>query len=215
MNRALTMRIPFGLDRLPRTTDADDPRLPGVVVGAEKLRLNSEPVPAEVMSVAIGDHAARVDAMVRWLNGLCGDYSPQRQRFVGVYFHDLAAHLREHEDELATGLKRYDGLYAPHDWLWSAPRPLPRAWLPSDARLLPCDIAFWDGAHAIAIELAAQETERTATLRAAGIDTLRVGTDVLGGSVLELLPDTFRYFWRGELLPASPFRRTIPQGVLA
>ncbi|HEY1931177.1 MAG TPA: hypothetical protein VGG99_04130 [Acetobacteraceae bacterium] len=209
------MRIPFGLDRLPRTTDADDPRLPGVVVGAEMLRLNSEPVPADVMSVAIGDHAARVDAMARWLNGSCGDYSPQRQRFIGAYFRDLAAHLQQHEDELAAGLKRYDGLYAPHDWLWSALRPLPRAWLPSDGRLLSCDMAFWDSDHAIAVELAGQETDRTAALRAAGIETVRLGPDALGGNLLDVLPQTFKYFWRDQVLPASPFRRAIPQGVLA
>jgi hypothetical protein len=162
------------------------------------------------MALAVGDHAARVDAMVRWLHGLCGDYNAQRQRFITAYFRGVAEHLAAHHDVLAAELKRYDGLYAPHDWLWSALRPLPRAWLPAEGRLLPCDVAFWDGSRAIAIEFAAQETERTVALCAARIDVLRVGTDALAGNVLDALPDAFKWFWRDQALPASPFRRAIP-----
>ena len=82
----MTLRIPFGLDRLPRTLRADDPRLPGVTVGEDRLRLNSEALPAEAMAAAAGDHAARVVAMRQYLHGLCGDYAPQRLRFVDGYF---------------------------------------------------------------------------------------------------------------------------------
>ena len=167
---AVSMRIPFGLERLPRTTEPDDPRLPGVVVGAAKLRLNTEALPGDVMTAAIGDHAARVNAMMRWLNGSCGDYSPPRQRFIAGYLRAVSDHLHAHHDELAAGLQRYDGLYAPRDWLWSALRPLPRAWVRADGRPLPCDVAFWDGEHVMAIELAAQETERSAELCSSGIE---------------------------------------------
>jgi hypothetical protein len=52
-------------------------------------------------------------------------------------------------------------------------------------------------------------------LRAAGIETVRLGPDALGGNLLDVLPQTFKYFWRDQVLPASPFRRAIPQGVLA
>jgi hypothetical protein len=204
------MRIPFGLERLPRTTDANDPRLPGVVVSTRKLRLNSEPLPQDAVMQASADHAARIETVTQWLDGLCGDYNPNRQRFIAAYFRSIIAHLSTHGDELVERLRRYDGLFQPHDWLWSSLRPLPRAWLPVKGRLLPCDFAFWDGERAIAVELAAQDTERTRALRAAGLEVRWIRPDMLNGDVLGALPDALRWFWRGEVLPSSPFRRPIP-----
>lgn len=205
------MRIPFGLERLPRTTDANDPRVPGVVVGAERLRLNSEPLPQDAVSQAGSDHAARVETLMRWLAGLCGDYNANRQRFVTAYFRAVTAHLDAHVDELVELLRRYDGLFHPHDWLWSALRPLPRAWLPTAATLLPCDFAFWDGERAIAVELTADDTDRGRALRAAGIEVRCIAPGALDGDVMRELPDAFRWFWRSEVLPSSPFRRLIPE----
>jgi hypothetical protein len=206
----VTQRIPFGLDRLPRTLGADDPRLPGVIVGGDKLRLNTEPLPAEAMALAAGDHAARVAAMKQFLRGLCGDYAPQRVRFVDCYIDCMTAHLDAHRDELARGLRRYDGLYAPEDWLWSALRSLPRAWLPGKAGMVLVDFAFWDGAQAVAIDVGSSQGK-------ASIDACRITPDVLAGDPLALLgvlPDSFRCFWRGQTLPVSPFRRPIPRGVV-
>ncbi len=148
------------MDRLPRTIALDDPRLRCAVVGAGKLRLNSEPVPADAMPPAIGDHAARVAAAVEWLGALCGDYAPLRQQFIGRYFGFVAAHLEAHRAELMERVKPYDGLYAPEDFLWSALRPLPRGWVPVQSQLLPADVVFWDGGQAVAIELSARETDR-------------------------------------------------------
>ncbi len=206
----MTLRIPFGLDRLPRTLRVDDPRLPGATVGEDRLRLNSVALPAEAMAASAGDHAARVVAMRQYLHGRCGDYAPQRLRFVDGYFAAVAAHLAAHRDELARDLRRYDGLYAPEDWLWSALRPLPRAWLPGDAGMVPVDFAFWDGTQAIAIDLGGAPEQ-------AGIALCRIPQTVLTGdplALLDLLPDAFRQFWRGEILPNSPFRRPIPHGVI-
>jgi len=169
------------------------------------------------MPLATGDHAARVAAATEWLVGLCGDYAPLRRQFITCYFGFIAAHIEAHHADLAEQLKRYDGLYAPEDWTWSALRPLPRAWLPAEGRMLPADIAFWDGAQPIAIELAARDTERQATLRTAGITLLRIEPTVLAGDLIrlgDLLPDSFHYFWRGQTLPSSPFRRPIPRGVV-
>ena len=69
-------RILFGLDRLPRTMDADDPRLPGVPAEGGVLRLNTVPLPAAAMAGVAGDHAARLAALRRWLEGQCGDTRP-------------------------------------------------------------------------------------------------------------------------------------------
>lgn len=204
----MTRRIPFGLDRLPRSLAPDDPRLPGVTVGDTSLRLNTEPLPPEAMTLVIGDHAARIAAIRSFLHGLCGDYAPQRRRFVDAYLDALTAHIAAHRDVLVQDLQRYDGLYAPEDWLWSALRPLPRAWLRTDAGTLMADIAFWDGTQAIAIDLGGGQAM-------AGATVLRITPEMLAGDLLRLLPETFRHFWQGQILPASPFRRPIPLGVLA
>jgi len=206
----MDVQIPFGLERLPRTTDANDPRLPGVVVSVDKLRLNSEPLPQDAVTLASTDHAARIETVIRWLGGLCGDYNPNRQRFIAAYFRSITAHLNAYDEELVERLRRYHGLFQPHDWLWSALRPLPRAWLPAEGKLLPCDFAFWDGERLITLELAAEETERARAVRAAGFEVRCVAPGILDDDVLGALPDGFRWFWRDEVLPSSPFRRPIP-----
>ncbi|MGH7040796.1 MAG: hypothetical protein ACREFY_01530 [Acetobacteraceae bacterium] len=210
-------RILFGLDRLPRTMEPDDPRLPGVPATGGVLRLNTEPLPAGAMvgtMATAADHAARLAAMRRWLEGLCGDYAPARRRFVAVYCDLLAAAIAAHRAELAAGLARFDGLYAPEDWLWSAPRPLPRAWVPAmdglaaagpavgelsmsgptmggpaagepaAGELVFAEIAFRLGNGPLALVLA--EPEREAALRTRGIPVCRIGPDVLAGGAAAL-----------------------------
>ena len=183
-------------------------------VGRDPLRLNSEPVPADAMPLAIGDHAARVTAAQEWLVGLCGDYAPLRRQFIAAYFRCIAAQIEAHRDELAERVKPYDGLYAPEDFLWSAPRPLPRGWVPVGDALLPADMVFWDGARAVAIELSARETAKQNVLAAAGVSLCRIEPvtfDRLG----DVLAPCFLHFWRDQALPSSPFRRAIPKGVLS
>jgi hypothetical protein len=209
------LRIPFGLDRLPRTIALDDPRLRCAVVGKDGLRLNSEPVPADAMPLAIGDHAARVAAAIEWLLSLCGDYAPLRQQFITGYFDFIAAHLDAHRSELVECAKAYDGLYAPEDWLWSASRPLPRGWVPTQVGLLPADMVFWDGTQAVAVELGARETEKQKALQAAGIAVCRIEPSALTGDLGGILPESFQRFWVGQTLPSSPFRRAIPSGQLS
>jgi hypothetical protein len=209
-------RIPFGLDRLPQSIGIDDARLPTAPAGASLLRLNTEPLPRTAMPEAANDHAARVAGAIDWLIFLCGDYSPLRRRFITSYFAFLGAQLDTHRAALVRELMRYDGLYTPDDWLWSAPCPLPRAWLSGANGPIPAEIAFWDGAQPLAIELSARDTPRHAALRAAGLPVLRIAPDLLADPARlgTLLPAPFHAFWRGQTLPASPFRRPIPRGVL-
>jgi hypothetical protein len=211
-------RIPFGLDRLPRTIALDDPRLRCVEVDNDRLRLNTEPVPADAMPLAIGDHLARVAAATEWLVSLCGDYAPLQRQFIAAYFGFIAEHLDAHRTALAERVKPYDGLYAPEDFLWSALRPLPRGWVPTPGKLLPADMVFWDGTQTVAIELSARETDRQKALQAAGIAVHRIEPGALGSDPVQLgqiLPANFQHFWDGQILPSSPFRRPIPRGVLA
>ncbi len=50
-----------------------------------------------------------------------------------------------------------------------------------------------------------------------GAAVCRITPDILAGdplALLDVLPDSFRSFWRCETLPRSPFRRAIPLGVV-
>jgi hypothetical protein len=212
------LRIPYGLDRLPRSIALDDPRLRCAVVDDEPLRLNTHPVPQDAMPLTTGDHAARVAAAIEWLGGLCGDYAPLRRQFVAAYFRAIATQLEAKRAELVERLKPYDGLYAPEDFLWSALMPLPRGWASVGERLLPADIVFWDGTRLIAIELAARATEREKALRAAGVFVHRIEPGVLASDSMQLgqfIPVRCQRFWEDQRLPSSPFRRPIPLGVVA
>jgi hypothetical protein len=198
------LRIPYGLDRPPR-----DLGLRSVEVGDRPLRLNSEPVPADAMPLATGDHVARVAAAVAWLESLCGDYAPLRRQFIAAYFRFIAAQIETHRDALVECVRPYDGLYAPEDFLWSALRPLPRGWAPVAGQLLPADIVFWSGAQVLAVELSQRDTEKQKALLAAGITVYRVAPGAFD-RLQEILPESFNTFWTEQDLPSSPFRRSIP-----
>lgn len=137
------MRLLFGLDRLPRSLPFDDPRLPGVDLGAAPLRLNTAPVPDAVLAGAGDTHASRLAALTAWLQSQCGDYAVPQRQFIASYLDWAAAELATHAQELADRL--VGGLYAAEDWLWSALRPLPRAWIMTSAGPQHHNMAFWDG----------------------------------------------------------------------
>jgi hypothetical protein len=174
------VRILYGLENLPR--DPENPRLPAVTVGPAMLRLNSEPLPADLAPVE-PSHAARVAALGDWLLAQCGDYAAERRRFMTSYLDWVAAAIAAHRAELTQKLARFDGLFVAEDFFWSAPRPLPRAWLPSDRGWQGADLVFWDGVQALRIDAA-------------------LPPDVQ-------LPDALTRFWDAETLPKSPFRRAV------
>jgi hypothetical protein len=182
------MRMLYGLDRLPTTLSADDPRLPAVDLGAAPLRLNSVALPTDAWGTGGTDHVARMAAIRVWLLTGCGDYNEASRRAVARYLDAIAAHVTLHHDALAGGLARFHGLYQPHDWCWSALRPLPRAWWQRDGVWTRADLAFWDGNAVIEAR----------------------APDFATGD----LPTAFRHFWHGEILPVSPFRRAVPDGGL-
>ena len=205
-------RIPFGLDRLPGALAPDDPRLPAAEVGAGTLRLNSEPLPPAVLAAAGEGHDGRVAALLAWLEAGCGDYARPLVDFMRSYVGFLETALAARHEELAAALTRFDGLYAPRDWLWSAPRPLPRAWLPTPQGPCKAGVAFWiDGAPlAIGLDPGGRDS---AALRAAGIAVLDLGPTALGGDPAApgaRLPAAFHRFREEMALPASPFRRKLP-----
>jgi hypothetical protein len=174
------VRILYGLETLPR--DPNNPRLPSVTVGPALLRLNSDALPADVAPVE-QSHAARITALGDWLLAQCGDYAADRRRFVSSYLAWVAASIAAHRAELAAQLARFDGLFAPEDFFWSAPRPLPRAWLPREGGWERADLVFWDGRQALRMDPARPPDVQ--------------------------LSDALTRFWAGETLPKSPFRRAV------
>jgi hypothetical protein len=184
------LRFLYGLDRLPTTLAADDPRLPAVDLGPSPLRLNSVALPVDAWGAGGGDqtadHAARMIALRSWLLAGCGDYNEPLRRGITQYLDAVESHVRQHRDHLAAGLALFHGLYRVEDWCWSALRPLPRAWWPRDGTWMRAELAFWNGNEVIAVRSRDFESGR--------------------------LPAQFEYFWNGETLPVSPFRRAFPSG---
>lgn len=140
------MRVLYGLDALPRGMALDDPRLPAVALGAEKLRLNTCPMPASLLAEAGNSHASRVAACTAWLQSLAGPWAASNRRRIADYMDAIAAEIARHRADIEHRLARYDGLYGAEDYVWSALRPLPRAWLiePGAAPVFT-ELGFWDG----------------------------------------------------------------------
>lgn len=210
------LRIPFGLERLPRTIGVDDPRLPAADVDSRLLRLNSEPLSMAIALEAADGHAAKVKAAFDCLASQCGDYAPRSRQFIGAYFAFIAAQIDVNRQGLARALERFDGIYSPDDWLWSAPRPLPRAWLLTADGMVSVEIAFWDGAGPLAIELTPNDRRRRSLLEAE-IPVLSITTISIDDppSLGAKLPSFFHRYWIGETLPASPFRLPMPAIAIA
>lgn len=158
--------------------------MPHIVCGREPLRLHSVPMPLDAWEDGARDHDARMAATRTWLLRACGDYNLALGRRVTRYLDAVAAHIDRHRDALAAGLARFHGLYQPDDWFFSALRPLPRAWWQQGDAWSRADLAFWDG----------QAIVSTAADTFAGGD----------------LPPEFAEFWRGAVLPVTPFRQDIP-----
>lgn len=203
------MRLLFGMDRLPRSMSPDDPRLPGVTLGARPFRLNSEALPPDRVAGGQGGHAARMAAAEAWLLAACGAYAPLRHRFAAFWLRFATAHVASHRAELAERLRPFDGLYAPEDFVWSALRPLPRALVPVADGTVPVDAAFWDGSRITVVLLGdapaiAAHDVISCRLTAADLDS---DPEKL---IAARMPAEFLRFWNGETLPVTPFRRSLP-----
>jgi hypothetical protein len=205
------MKLLYGLDRLPAGISIADERLPNVVVGPAPLRLNSVPLPDAFFPVGESSQSARSAAVQAWLEAACGPYAPHRRRFVALYLAFAAAHLNRHRDELSKRLHRFDGLYRIEDFLWSALRPLPRAWVPVGDKWTFVDFAFWDGRQLTALMIGEERIGPDDVFHAAGFALCRISASSLIGEpevvIQRCCPGTFLRFWEGEILPQSPFRR--------
>ena len=156
----------------------------------------------------------------------CRPWDPQGHRLVDRYFEVLDELLVAHADTLSEALAPFHGLYDAKHWLFSAPRPYPRAHLlaPVDhvgEQLAPddfvmVDFAFFLGPAIVAL-LPAQSgltpkkaRERQERLARAGVKvvTFTAGdlTDNARDFFCRALGPRLPRFWDGDPVPVGPFR---------
>lgn len=162
------------------------------------------------------------------IENLCDLWGRPARIFISRYFDFIAAHVDHHRAELERRLEPFGGFYTYRDWIFSAPAPLPRAWLlapriratpPSLDSYVFADFAFWINGKATAVYLSGAETptaasrERSARLRAAGVAVHDItGKSMKSGAarcLLDDLPWQFQRFWERESFPSGPFRNSM------
>ena len=167
-----------------------------------------------------------------YLKGLCRPWDNLAAGFIDTYFRVLSEVVDEHRNALAERLAPYAGLYDYRDWLFSAPKPLPRAHLhapPLDAApaggpadFVRVDFAFWLGDRLVAAQSAGsaltpkKAREQADRLRLAGVEVLPLeGRDLAGDKARDfftrLLGPSGLAFWDGDVLPAGPFRTALDE----
>ncbi|WP_371347991.1 hypothetical protein [Ancylobacter sp. IITR112] len=216
-----TARIAYGAARVP-TPGAALAHGPDLLVERGRiLRLNDEgfalpaPSPGEPARTAqerLADHLRR----------LSGGWNGQAARFIEGYLAYLRAVVAANRPRIAERLRPLAGLFTPEDVLYSAPLPLPRAWLPlaEDGGALPCpvDMLLWHGEAAQAVLFVPSaltpgaERRRRERLAAAGIGLYLFGAAELArpSAFADLLGETGGGFWRDEPLPIAPGAPPLP-----
>jgi hypothetical protein len=199
----------------------------------EPLRLNNSRYDRACAPAVQAAGAADETGLVRdYLKGLCRPWENPATQFIDAYFHFLTEVIEEQRDVLAERLAPYAGLYDYRDWLFSAPKPLPRAHLhaPHDgmaqgasanaADFVRVDFAFWLGDRPVAVQSAGsaltpkKAREQTDRLRLAGVEVVPFSPgDLAGGKAREffgrILGPAGAAFWEGDVLPAGPFRTAL------
>ena len=162
------------------------------------------------------------------IENLCELWGQPARLFVLRYFDFITAQVDRHRAELERRLEPFGGLYVYQDWVYSAPAPLPRAWLhaprirgtpPSLETFVFADFAFWIGDNAIAVYVSGFETptaasrERLARLHTAGVQVHDIPGELIRSDgergLRERLPAQFLRFWEQEAFPSGPFRNSM------
>lgn len=156
----------------------------------------------------------------------CKPWDPQGHRLVDRYFAVLNELLDANAGSLSEALAPFHGLYDPKHWLFSAPRPYPRAHLlaPPDHAVsglspgdfIMVDFAFFLGPKVVAL-LPAQSgltprmaRERQDRLVRAGVAVVTYAARDLGDEAKDFfcraLAPRLPSFWEGDPIPVGPFR---------
>jgi hypothetical protein len=232
--------IPYGIDSwqieelvLNRVGDSAvsvDAPFPCAVIdkrNKKPLRLNSE-VFSAASNFNVQQGATPLTVLRDHLKGLCRTWDRLSLRFLDGYFAHITDMIEVHREVIATKLAPFAGLYAAEDWSFSAPKPLPRAYLyaPRDKGVsrvtedfVQVDFAFWLGDRMVAVLskpgtlTPARANERLARLEQAGVTTFHFTAQDIEQEPAVLLERIIGDF--GALIesagavPNSPFRPRI------
>jgi len=166
--------------------------------------------------------ASPAERIAAHLTRLSGSWNLMGARFIERYFAFLNQQIATHRTELDARLAKFDGLFQADDFLYSAPIPLPRAFLHAPEpgtsghgpeAFVQVDFAFWLGNSPLAV-LPAQSTltpaatrRRKERLAAAGIPIVTYGAADLAApdfALFKRLLGELSAFWEGETLPSAP-----------
>jgi len=189
------------------------------VTPGEPLRLNShagDPLPAA------GDDADPLLPLRLQLIRGCDLWNATARRFVEHYLNFAAALVEAGRADIEAGGATASGLFSYTDFVFSAPRPIPRAHLPvagtgDAAERVAVDFAFWTGEHFVAVVigpprlLPAQLRRQRERLAAAGhglVTALPATAQDWRLLFAQLLPEDRQPFWRREVLPCGPHAGT-------
>jgi hypothetical protein len=198
----------------------------------EPLRLNNSRYDRAFVPTVQADASDEASIVRDYLKGLCRPWDNTATQFLDAYFGFLSDVIAEQRHVLAERLTPYEGLYDYRDWLFSAPKPLPRAHLhalqdggthgasPALADFVRVDFAFWLGDRLVAVQSAGsaltpkKAREQTDRLHMAGVEVVPFSpADLASGKAREFFgrlfgPSTLA-FWEGDVLPAGPFRTAL------
>jgi hypothetical protein len=192
------------------------------------LRLNSE-VFSFAGNINAPQGATPLTVLRDHLKGLCRTWDRLSLRFLDRYFEHITDMLRVHREVIATKLAPFAGLYAAEDWIFSAPKPLPRAhfyaprskdnasWSAED--FVQVDFAFWLGDRMVAVLskpgtlTPARANERLARLEQAVVTTVHFTAQDLEQEPAALfdriIGDFGALIKSAGVVPISPFRPRI------
>ena len=195
---------------------------------AAPLRLNGgqyafqEPPIMRILPTVWDQLAFLEDHLVK----LCGTWSKYQRLFVARYFDFIRLRVEEERPALSQMIEAFGNLYEYRDWAFSAPRPLPQAYVyapketgstapPQADDFTAADMAFWTGQNILILDLSDPNStdpfqqRRHQRVKNAGIDILALPPAVLDDdnnrAFRALLPQSFQNFWHGELAPSRPF----------
>ena len=197
----------------------------------EPLRFNNSRYDFGLAPNAQAGAADEASFIKDYLTSLCRPWDNLSTQFLDAYFRFVSDLVDEHRDALAARLELYAGLYDYRAWLFSAPKPLPRAHIhaPHDAGAAATtgtsgtagdftrtDFAFWLGDRLVAAQSSQgfltpkKAKEQTDRLRLAGVEVVMFGpADLADGKARDLFTSILGSslaFWGGEALPSGPFR---------
>ena len=228
--------VPYGAANWPleRIAEIASSRIAGLPMAAIRpgnmLRINNgtlDLLPAAPTEAEM----PMVSRVAAHLKRLYGGWNKAADSFVDQYFAFLACQIDHHRAELDAYLAQFDGLFCAEDFIYSAPLPLPHAFLfaPKEAAtrthaapddFVHVDFALWLGDRMVAVLLAPSSLtpmaarQRKERLAASGVEpaecTLAVLDNGQSGWFARVLGPVGSRFWEGEALPSAPGLPSLP-----